>query len=263
MYENSYKLLAETMRTTLASIVTSYTESSKLAFSALTTQITELCNIIMPIYSSEHFMDLASQMSELCKNMLSILNNPTMPDNAFDFLNNINLQDEYIELTEDNSNSINTFLESSNAANDAPEKIQKGKIAVPDFIKSVLIPVLSILLPMLLNLYYHKVNSIESQKQYIAELQLQEEELHLKEAELLIKEQQLQNDIKKKEILENILIEFQNQSEYYKSLLSESGCPCSTPELPCEAPEPFDEAPESPDEVPDYFGVAADESGNQ
>lgn len=170
---------------------------------------------------------------------------------ALDFLTEINLQKDYIELTEDDCNSINALLESSDPAIDDSEKVSKGKMSVTDFIKNVLIPILAILLPMLLTIYYHKVDSIESEKRHIEELQLKEKELQLKEDELRIKEQQLQNDIEQTEILKNILIEIQNFPEYLESLQAVPECPHVTSKFPGAAPEPFGEVPNSPDGIQD------------
>ncbi len=156
-------------------------------------------------------------------------------------MKNVDFQQDYINLTEDDCDSINAILQSPD---DTLPKVSKGKIAVSDFVKTILIPILAIFLPMLLTIYYHKIDSIESQKRYIEELQLKEEELQLKEKELHIKEQQLQNDIEQKELLENILIEAQSFSEYLESLQED-------PECPSAAPEPFVEVPHSPDDTQD------------
>lgn len=211
-------------------------------------------------------MSALQSQAELVSNAINALPESTSYQGSFDFLKRINIQEDFIELTENDCDSINALLESSNSTDVLP-KISKGKIKLVDFIKTILIPILAIILPMLLTFYYHKVDSIESQKRHIAELQIKQEELQLRETELQlweeelrIKEQQLQNDIEKKEILENILIEIQNQSEYYKSLLMEPECPLSVPEPFDEVPEHFDEAPHSPDDTQDNDLSNLDES---
>lgn len=191
------------------------------------------------------------QISEVCNSISQTIElSPTSFDNL-SFLRNIDFQEEYIDLTDEECDSINTILQSPDAFDDAPPKVSKGRIAVSDFIKTILIPILAILLPLLLTAYYHKVDSIESQKRYIEESQLKkkelqskEKELQLREEELHIKEQQLQNDIEQKELLENILIEAQSFSEYLESLQED-------PECPSAAPEPFVEVPHSPDDTQD------------
>ncbi len=209
-------------------------------------------------YGQLFTIDLVNQMSVACSSICNAIKLSSTLPGDFDFLKNLNFQEDFVNLTDNDCNSINAILETSDFSDDVPLKVSNGKMAMADFIKSVLIPILAIVLPMLLTIYYHKVDSIESQKQYIEELQLKEkelqlkeEELRLKEEELRIREQQLQNDIAEKEIIEGILIEFQNQSEYYKTLLSDPEYPCVTPELPDEVLEPFVEAPCSSDSIQD------------
>lgn len=191
------------------------------------------------------------QFSAVYDSMPPVIEFSSTAFDSLNFLKDIDFHKEYIELTDDDCNSINTILQSPGASDDIPFKVSKGKIAVSDFIKTILIPILAILLPMLLTAYYHKVDSIESQKRYIEvlqlkekEFQLKEEKLQLKEEELHIKEQQLQNDIEQKELLENILIETQSFSKYLESLQGDLECPSATP-------EPFVEVLHSPDGIQD------------
>lgn len=252
MYSNNYKLLAEALENALAPIAKLYSaDTFKDSFDALTSKMKELYAIMEPIYSSEHFKQLALQLSVLCKSTLLILENSEIPEDSLSFLDNIDIQNEYVELTEDDCKSINTLLESSDASNDTPPKVSKGKMSMAEFIKSVLIPIFAIVLPILLTIYYHKVDSIESQKRYLEELQLKEKELKQEEDELRFKEQQLQNDIEQKEILKNILIEFQSLPEYIESLQV-------VPEYPPEAATPSDESPEPLDEDPRSSGSTQD-----
>lgn len=237
MYSNNYKLLAETIENAIAPLEKSYSaDAFKASLDEFTSKTKELYAIMEPVYSSEHFKQLALQLSDLCKSTLLILENSEIPEDSLAFLDSIDLQNEYVELTEDDCKSINNLLESSDSSNDANPKVSKGKMSMADFIKSVLIPILAIILPILLTIYYHKVDSIESQKRYLEEIQLKERELQQEEAELRFMEQQLQNDIEQKEILKNILIEFQSLPEYIESLQA-------VPEYPSEAPTPSGEAP--------------------
>lgn len=185
--------------------------------------------------------DWINRLSTVYDSMTHVIEFPFISFDGLSFLKDIDFQQEYINLTDDDCDSINTILQ---APNDTLPKVSKGKIAVADFIKTILIPILAILLPMLLTIYYHKIDSIESQKHHIEELQLKEKELQLKEEELHIKEQQLQNDIEQKELLENILIEAQSLSEYFESLQED-------PECPSAIPEPFVGVPHSPDGTQD------------
>lgn len=222
-----------------------------------------MCNdVFTNVTNTLHFdqiftPDWMNQLSAIYGSMPAAVEIPTIesPFESLSFLKDIDFHQDYINLTEDDCDSINTILQPSDTSEDAPLKISKGKIAVSDFIKTILIPILSILLPTLLTIYYHKIDSIESQKRYIEELQLKEKELQLKEEELHIKEQQLQNDIEQKKLLENILIETQSLSEYFESLQEDAECP---PEIP----EPFAKAPHSPDGTQDNDWSSPDMTKN-
>ncbi len=200
--------------------------------------------------------DWADQLSAIYDSIPTSVEIPTIefPSFSFEslnFLKDIDLQQDYIHLTEDDCDSINAILQPSDTSNDAPLKVSKGKMTVSDFIKNILLPIFGILLPLLLTIYFHKVDSIESQKRHIEELQLREKELQLQEKELHIMEQQLQNDIAQKELLEGILIEAQSFSEYFESLQEAPECPCTVLKLPFEDPEHFAETPYSPDGTQD------------
>ncbi len=135
-------------------------------------------------------------ISEVCNSISQTIElSPTSFD-SLSFLRNIDFQEEYIDLTDEECDSINTILQSPDAFDDAPPKVSKGRIAVSDFIKTILIPILAILLPLLLTAYYHKVDSIESQKRYIEESQLKKKELQSKEKELQLREEELHIDRK-------------------------------------------------------------------
>lgn len=208
----------------------------------LVDQLSLACDSIsqLPIFTT----DWINQLSAVYDSMAPIIEFPFISFDDLSFLKDIDLQQEYIDLTDDDCNSINTILQSPNVSNDTLPKVSKGKMAISDFIKTILIPILAILFPMLLTIYYHKIDSIESQKHHIEELQLKEKELQLKEEELRLKEQQLQNDIEQKEILENILIQTQSFSEYFESLQED-------PECPSVVPESFAEVLYSPDDIQD------------
>ncbi len=176
--------------------------------------------------------NISAQIPEIIDAILPVIELPTLKLESFNFFKNLNFQENYVKLSEEDCHSIDSILGPFNVSGNIPIKVTNQKMAVSDFIKSVLIPILAILLPMLLTIYYHKIDSIESQK-------CRMEELRQKEEALNTMKQQLQNDIEEKEILENILIELQNQSEYYKSLQLDPGCSSEVQALPAEALKPF------------------------
>lgn len=246
MNEDYYLQISESIQKAFAPISDVCTKFMPEITDNLITSAETISNLISSICSTEQIENMTLQLASLSKAVIpNISNMPTFPVEIFDFLKNIDFDGNYVNLAEDDCNTINTILKSSNTV-DVPVKISKGKIALTDFIKTVLIPILAILLPMIQNSYYHKVNSIESQKAHIEELQLQEKQLQIREQELQIREQelhiaeqQLQNDIEQKEVLENILTELQYFPEYFESLPE-------VPECPDEAQKPFGEVPDFP-----------------
>lgn len=206
---------------------------------------------------SDYCNEMSSKISPMANSLVDALHSI---DFNLNILRNKNSQENFIELTDEDCNSINAILESANCSDDTPSKVTKGKITTANFIMSVLIPILIFILSTLFTLYLHKVDSIDSQRHHIEELRLREKELQLQTDELRIMEQQLQYDIEQKEILENILIEFQNQSEYYKSLQSAPKYPSDVPVPPAEIPELFDEtqmSPEASEPSPDCCQTSA------
>lgn len=257
MQENYYKNLSEILQKSLSNIPESYFKLPQDSINALSKSAKAISASVYPSNLTDQLAEITTALSALSKATLSNVESTTIFSNALNFFGNINLQNEqneHIELTENDCDSINTILKSSNTV-DVPAKISKGKIALADFIRTVLIPILAILLPMIQNSYYHKVNSIESQKAHIEELQIQEQELQIREQELHTAEQQLQNDIEQKEILENILTKIQCLPEYFEFLPK-------VPEYPNEVQKPFDEVPSSLADIHDIEPITHDVPNN-
>ncbi len=113
-------------------------------------------------YVINQLSEIADLLTKVCQSAISNSELLTKPQYSFEFLKNIDLHNEYIDLTEDDCSSINILLESSGISDDAPP-VSKGKMAVSDFIGAILIPILAILLPMMQNSCYNKMNSLEAQ----------------------------------------------------------------------------------------------------
>ena len=211
MNEDYYLQISETLQKTFAPISDICTKLLPKNIDDLVALLEVLSKAASTLYSTEQIEDITMQLASLSKVVIPNINNmPTFPIEIFDFLKNISFDGNYINLTEDDCNTVNTILESSNNS-DSKDKISKGKITLKDFIQNILMPLLTVILPMLLTIYLHKIDSIESQKVHIEELRLQEQENE-------IAMQQLQNDIAQKEILEKILNELYNFSESQESL---------------------------------------------
>lgn len=171
MYTDSYKYLSEIMQKSFSSISSTYLESTQKSFETLIESAKYLAQVTLSGYSVENLRNLLSYLSDLCKD--SVSNIPEVKNDSFDFLSNVVVQDEHVELTEADCDSINTLLSSSIASKDVPAKVSKGKIKVVDFIKTVIIPILALLLPMMQNSFYNKQASLESQKTQIQEQEYQ------------------------------------------------------------------------------------------
>lgn len=210
----------------------------------LVDQLSIACDSIsqLPIFAT----DWINQLSAVYDSMAPAIEFPFIPFDDLSFLKGIDLQQEYIDLTDDDCNSINTILQSPNVSNDTPPKVSKGKMAISDFIKTILFPLFLTILQMLHGSYCNKLASVEAQKTYIEEQQLQEEEIQLLKEQIQLQEQQIQIITGYTAFLENTLnelIDYANSQEY----LQETQKPDS--DLP-KPPMFFDEDLGFPDEVP-------------
>lgn len=112
MYSNNYKLLAETIENALAPIAKLYSaDTFKDSFDALTSKMKELYAIMEPVYSSEHFKEVALQLSALCKNTLLNIELPSIPSNALESLSSIDLHNERIEINDENINQFSFIVD--------------------------------------------------------------------------------------------------------------------------------------------------------
>jgi len=173
MYEDIYKKISDSLINAFSPFIESQTAFISNAFNSITDTLQEsLCSIAAG-YSQNTAAILANEIAALVNAMIPAIELPCISLPDVNFLKEINFQEEYIELTEDDCNAINTLLESPDTNNDASGKVSKGKIAVEDFIKAILIPIFAILLPMMQNSYYNKIVSLESQKEQIREQEYQ------------------------------------------------------------------------------------------
>ena len=114
MYADSYKHLAETMRKAFAPISATYLESSQKSIEALNELVKKLAHPMSPCFSAENLNTSLSYLTDLCKSIASNLTEESV--GSFDFIDEINFQDEYVELTEAECNSINKLMEVSGTA---------------------------------------------------------------------------------------------------------------------------------------------------
>lgn len=173
MYEDIYKNLSDSLLYAFSPLIEQQAKLASNALNSISEALQESFYNLATYYNQNIAVDLANQIFALTSVMVSAIEIPSISLPALNFLKEIDFQSGYIELTEDDCDSINTLLNSSVASTDVPAKVSKGKINVVDFIKTVLIPVLALLLPMMQNSFYNKQASLESQKAQIQEQEYQ------------------------------------------------------------------------------------------
>lgn len=220
MYTNSYHFLAETMKNALAPIAKLYNaDTFKASLDELTSKMKELYTIMMPAYSPEHFKELALQLSDLCKNMLLTLESPEISEDSLTFLDNIDFQNEYVKLSAEDCNSINTLIDLSNV-DETPKVTPTDKMPTIQFLLTIIIPIIIGFLQLWQNENHYKLDSIEAQN-----AQIQEQERY---------DQIIQS-------LSDIIDSLNEIQE------SQESCPCNHSDVPV----PQDEAPtDMPDVQP-------------
>ena len=120
------------------------------------------------IYSSDKFIGSAALLSALSNSMSSIAEKAGIPQDAFDFLKELDFQNEHIELTEENCDSINKLSKLSSAEN--PVIITpNSKTPTVQFVISILIPIIIGFLQLWQNERHYKQDSIVEQNAKIQE----------------------------------------------------------------------------------------------
>lgn len=235
------------MHEDICSLSASLIESqAKLASKALYS-MTESTRKLLYELASGYNQSLVANFKQLTETISAIASSVKFPPVQLpdlDFLTEINLQKDYIELTEDDCNSINALLESPGSANDESEKVSKGKIAVSDFIKSILIPIFIALIQILQTSYDNKMNAIESQKAQMEAQQLQDEEIKLLNKQISLQEQEIQIITDYAESLEdrlNELIDCINAQGSQPEIPEFDSDFSNSPDSPVGAPTPQDE----------------------
>lgn len=174
MSENIYKNLADTFQETIAPLLAIQTETTQMSINALGESLKNITSILTTsLNPSASLIETSKQLSYLCKIMLSsltITDAPPISDNAFDFLEEIDFQNEYIELTEENCDSINELLDLTDTENSS-KVMPADKTPTIQFIISVLVPIIIGFLQLWQNEEHYKLDSIEAQN-----VQMQEQE---------------------------------------------------------------------------------------
>ncbi|MCM1191982.1 MAG: hypothetical protein NC123_17030 [Butyrivibrio sp.] len=266
MHEYIYKGISNAIVNALSPLTESQVEYTSKVISSINETLQESLRNLTAFYNSNSAIESAKYLSEICRSILPAINSCSAPIENLDFLKDLNFQEYYVELTKNDCDSINTILESSNSSS-VPPKTSKGKMSIPDFVKSVLIPILMTLAQMLYTNYHNKLDALESQKRYIEERQLHEDEIQLLREQIHLQEQELQTITDYAQSLEETLnmlnnCDCENTKEHLLEIPKSDSAFSVSPELSYEVPEFLHEVPEFPDKDPDYSDPIVDESDN-
>lgn len=125
----------------------------------------QLSDMVISSYASENFVNAMKSFSEQAGSMMASYFKQSFLTDFSNTFKDIFLQNGYVELSEESLNSVTNLLEASAANNVSVEKVDiSRKMPVQEFI-CLIISILSLILPMLQNSYYHKIDALEVQKQ--------------------------------------------------------------------------------------------------
>ncbi len=131
MYDEMYINLADVMRKTIASLTTLQTETMQMCLDATADSMQKTLRVMASsCYPSKTALnEIATLMSDLYNAMfpsISTIGTPPISSDNFNFLNEIDFQDEYVELTEEECDSINDLIEKSDVT-DIPTVVPQKK----------------------------------------------------------------------------------------------------------------------------------------
>lgn len=138
-------------------------------------QIEELSNALYDALNSAVVSDNLKLLSdEIVENLKEAFLTLDIPDFHMDY----HIQDDYVELSSESVASVSEVLNSqNNTLATAPKQAMPSKMHIHEFITLVLIPLIFVLMQMLQNSYYHKIDALEAQKALIEEREYQEQML--------------------------------------------------------------------------------------
>lgn len=156
------------MDETKTPVITIQSESAKASIENLSKALTAFSRSLSSIYSSDQFIGSAALLSALSNSMSSIAEKVGISQSAFDFLKELDFQNEHIELTEEDCDSINKLSKLSSTEN--PVIVTpNGKTPTVQFIISILIPIIIGFLQLWQNECHYKQDSIVEQNAKIQE----------------------------------------------------------------------------------------------
>ena len=158
----------------------------------------------------------------------------------------ITFEQEYVTLTDD---AVETFSDFLPEVDTVPADVVKNKMPVRDFIFNYLLPLLALVLPMILDSYFHKLDSIDAQQQQIQNAIYQEQHFDF-ESRLLEEELIQTEEAKKQSDYLQQLIDLLSSPEVLEALQEASPEIPSVPAEPSSAPDISEETLPGTETVP-------------
>lgn len=166
------------MNETEKSVTAIQSENTKASIENLSMALTAFSRSLSSIRSSDQLIEITVLLSALSNSMSSIAKKAGIPQNSFDFLKELNFQNEHIELNEENCDAINNLSRLSSTENRVIVT-PNSKTPTVQFVISVLIPIIIGLLQVGQNAYYHYQDSVESKVIQDQEQEYQEQLLKI------------------------------------------------------------------------------------
>lgn len=146
----------------------------------------------------------AESISLICKRLYECLDSILLSSlDASKLFSNISIDDTDVTLPDEVVGAVNIFLKDND---DIAAQSASNHMSCKEFLLNFLIPLLLALLPMIQSDYQNKLDSIESQKQYVEEFTFQEELLNL-EARFFEEEKIQTEELKKQSLYQEQIIQ--------------------------------------------------------
>jgi len=203
-------ILIDTVNETMSAL---FTPQFNVIFENLSATI----NQFLPSYESLINNTAIDAAYNACNQLLDVLKDIHFAAYDFSSLSSgISIQDDCITLDVEVIDTIEGFFTENTGIN---IPTVKSHMPIKDFLLTVLLPLLSLLLPLLLDVCYHKMDSIESQQQYTQISERLEYAIELNEHQLessIIQTQEIQ---KQTVLLENLIKLLSSSSEEEQEFL--------------------------------------------
>lgn len=241
---NQHNHLSDVCMSAFSESLSVLRESINASFASLITpQLTQIASDVL----SESLKQFSNSLAKLVRENIdfNILKDAIhqfvqyLPSSDLSFLTeDVTINSDYVILTND---AIDTLSDLLNKANEAPTVNVSSKMTLSEYV-GILIAIICMIVPMLQNSYYRKLDAIEAQQYQMQEAEYQETILDL-EAQHTKELEELNNNI--------------NELLQYLESVQETDLPDAN------IPAQTSDAPEMPREDLAVENVGSDESDNQ